>query len=78
MVLTKLKALIADQLGVEEDIVTMETNFQDDLGVDSLDFVELTMAMEEAFDLEEMGEEDLAKVHTVGDLVRYIQQKLDI
>ena len=78
MVLGKLKAVIADQLGVDEDIITMETHFQDDLGVDSLDIVELTMAMEEEFGLDEMSEEDLAQVVTVGDLVRYIQQKLDI
>ncbi len=78
MVLTRLKTLIADQLGIEQESITLETNFQDDLGVDSLDFVELTMAMEEEFDLEEMGEEDLAKIFTVGDLLQYIQQKLDI
>lgn len=78
MVLEKLKSVIADQLGVDEDIVTMDTSFQDDLGVDSLDVVELTMAMEEEFGLEEMSEEDLAQVFTVGDLVRYLQQKLDM
>ncbi len=78
MILEKLKHVIAEQLGVDEDIITMETNFEDDLGVDSLDIVELTMAMEEEFNLEEMSEEDLTQVVTVGDLVRYLQQKLDI
>lgn len=78
MILEKLKHVIAEQLGVDVDIITMETNFEDDLGVDSLDIVELTMAMEEEFNLEEMSEEDLAQVVTVGDLVRYLQQKLDI
>ena len=78
MILEKLKSVIAEQLGVDEDIITMETNFEDDLGVDSLDIVELTMAMEEEFHLEEMSEEDLAQVVTVGDLVRYLQQKLDV
>ncbi|MBP1758030.1 MAG: Acyl carrier protein [Firmicutes bacterium] len=78
MILEKLKRVIAEQLGVDADIITMETHFEDDLGVDSLDIVELTMAMEEEFNLEEMSEEDLAQVVTVGDLVRYLQQKLDI
>ena len=78
MIFEKLKHVIAEQLGVDEDIITMETHFEDDLGVDSLDIVELTMAMEEEFNLEEMSEEDLTKVVTVGDLVRYLQQKLDI
>jgi acyl carrier protein len=78
MILEKLKSLIAEQLGVDEDIITMDTHFEDDLGVDSLDVVELTMAMEEEFNLDEMSEEDLAQVVTVGDLVRYLQQKLDL
>lgn len=78
MILEKLKSLIAEQLGVDEDIVTMDTHFEDDLGVDSLDVVELTMAMEEEFNLEEISEEDLAQVKTVGDLVHYLQQQLDI
>lgn len=78
MVLEKLKSLIAEQLGVDEDIITMDTHFEDDLGVDSLDVVELTMAMEEEFNLDEISEEDLAQVVTVGDLVRYLQQQLDI
>ncbi len=77
MVLRKLKSAIAEQLGVDEDLITMDTNFQDDLGVDSLDVVELTMAMEGEFGLEEMSEEEIAQVATVGDLVRYLQQKLD-
>ncbi len=78
MVFEKLKQLIIEQLSVPQDNVTMETNFQDDLGVDSLDIVELTMAMEEVFDMEEISEEDLSKVVTVGDLVNYLQQHLDI
>lgn len=78
MILEKLKKLIAEQMSVGEDIITMDTHFEDDLGVDSLDIVELTMAMEEEFNLEEIAEEDLAQVVTVGDLVRYLQQQLDI
>lgn len=78
MIFEKLKRLIAEQMSVAEDSLSMETHFEDDLGVDSLDIVELTMAMEEAFNLEEITEEDLAKVVTVGDLVRYLQQQLDL
>jgi len=78
MVFEKLKKLIAEQMGVGEGKITMDTHFEDDLGVDSLDIVELTMAMEEEFNLEEISEEDLAQVVTVGDLVRYLQQHLDI
>lgn len=78
MVLEKLKKLIAEQMSVEADNITMETHFEHDLGVDSLDIVELTMAMEEEFDLEEISEEDLARVLTVGDLVHYLQQHLDM
>ncbi len=78
MILEKLKKLIAEQMSVDEDIITMDTHFEDDLGVDSLDIVELTMAMEEEFNLEEISEDDLAQVVTVGDLVRYLQQQLDM
>ena len=56
----------------------MDTNFEEDLGVDSLDIVELSMALEEEFDIGEMSEEDLAGIKTVGDLVRYLQGKLDM
>ena len=51
--------------------------FENDLGADSLDLVELSMALEEEFGVEEMSEEDVAAVKTVGDLVRYLQSKLD-
>lgn len=78
MIFEKLKSLIAEQLAVDGNTITMETHFEDDLGVDSLDVVELTMAMEEEFNLDEISEEDLAQVVTVGDLVRYLQQQLDI
>jgi len=78
MILEKLRVLITEQLGVDPDIITMDTNFEEDLGVDSLDIVELSMALEEEFDVEEMTEEDLAQIVTVGDLVRYLQKKLDI
>ena len=78
MILEKLQSLIADQLGVDGNTITMGTNFEEDLGVDSLDIVELSMALEEEFDIGEMSEEDLAGIKTVGDLVRYLQGKLDM
>ena len=56
MILEKLQSLIADQLGVDGNTITMDTNFEEDLGVDSLDIVELSMALEEEFDIGEMSE----------------------
>ena len=78
MILEKLKGLIADQLGVDANSISMDTNFEEDLGVDSLDIVELSMALEEEFDIGEISEEDLATIKTVGDLVGYLQRKLDL
>ena len=78
MILEKLQTLIADQLCVDGNSITMDTNFEEDLGVDSLDIVELSMALEEEFDIGEMSEEDLATIKTVGDLVNYLQGKLDL
>ena len=78
MVLEKLRELIAEQFSVEPNSITMDTTFEDDLGADSLDIVELSMALEEEFDVEEMAEEELAAIQTVGDLVHYLQKKLDL
>ena len=77
MIFEKLCDLISEQFGVEADTITMETTFTDDLGADSLDIVELSMALEEEFGVSEMGEEDIAGIATVGDLVTYLQNKLD-
>lgn len=74
----KLCALIAEQFGVEADTVTAETSFVDDLGADSVDLVDLSMALEEEFGMEEMEEEDLTSITTVGDLYKYLQDHLDI
>ena len=78
MILEKLQSLIADQLGVDGNTIPMDTTFEEALGGDSLDIVELSMALEEEFDIGEMSEEDLAGIKTVGDLVRYLQGKLDM
>ena len=77
MIFEKLCDLISEQFGVEADTITMDTTFTDDLGADSLDIVELSMALEEEFGVSEMSEEDIAGTATVGDLVNYLQNKLD-
>ncbi|WP_294471360.1 acyl carrier protein [uncultured Intestinimonas sp.] len=77
MIFEKLCKLISEQFGVEPDTITMETTFTDDLGADSLDIVELSMALEEEFGVSEMSEEEIGAISTVGDLVNYLQNKLD-
>lgn len=69
----KIKGIIAEQLGVDEAEVTMESSFIEDLGADSLDIVELVMALEEEFDIV-IPDEDAEKIRTVGEAVRYIQE----
>lgn len=73
----KLCEIIADQFGLEADGVTADTAFVDDLGADSVDLVELSMALEEEFGMDEMEEEDIASIVTVGDLYKYMQDHLD-
>jgi len=69
----KVKAIVTEQLGVDAEEVTLETSF-DDLNADSLDVVELIMALEEEFDIE-IPDEDAEKIKTVGDAVNYIKEK---
>ena len=76
MIFEKIAALLAEQFGVEADSITMDTSFED-LGADSLDIVELTMALEEEFGLENMDEDDLSGISVVGDLVNYLKSKLE-
>ena len=68
----KVKGVIVEQLGVVEGNITMKASFIDDLGADSLDIVELIMALEEEFDIE-IPDSDAEKVVTVGDVVEYIK-----
>lgn len=72
MVFEKVKDIIIDQLNVDEDEVTMDASFIDTLGADSLDLVELVIAMEEEFEMS-IPEEDIDKISTVGDVVDYIE-----
>lgn len=71
--LEKVKEVIVEQLGVDDDQVTLEASFTDDLGADSLDTVELIMAFEEEFDIE-IPDEEAEKIRTVKDVVDYIQK----
>lgn len=76
MVFEKVKSIISEQLGVEEEEITMESSFIDDLGADSLDIVELIMALETEFDIE-IPDEDAEKVTSVGDVVEYIKSHVE-
>ncbi len=72
MIFDKVKEIIADQLGIDEEEIVSDASFIDDLGADSLDLVELIMALEEEFDME-IPDEDAEKISTVGDAVDYIK-----
>ncbi|WP_295859472.1 acyl carrier protein [uncultured Oscillibacter sp.] len=72
-----MRDLVAEQFAQEPEEVTMDTSFEEDLGADSVDLVELVMAMEEEFDVGEIQEDDLSGLKTVGDAVRYIAEKLN-
>ena len=71
---SKVKKIVADQLGIDESKVTEESSFIDDLGADSLDTVELVMAFEEEFG-SEISDSDAEKILTVGDAVKFIENK---
>ena len=72
--LEKMTEIIADQLSVSEDEVTLEASFKDDLDADSLDLFELVMALEEEYDVE-IPSDDLAELNTVGDVINYLKDK---
>ena len=72
-----MQDLIAEQFAIDADEVTMDSSFVDDLGADSVDLVELVMAMEEEFDIGEIDEEDLQSLKTVGDCVRYLSNHIE-
>lgn len=75
MIFEKLKKIIAEQLNIDEDIISPESSFKDDLGADSLDIVELVMAVEEEFDIE-FPDEDAENISTVSDAVEYISSMI--
>jgi acyl carrier protein len=71
----RVKKIISEQLNVKEDEITENSSFVDDLGADSLDTVELVMAFEEEFGIE-IPDEDAEKIRTVGDAIKYIEEKV--
>lgn len=77
MVFEKVKDIVVEQLGVEESDVTPEATFIEDLGADSLDVVELIMAMEDEFDLE-FPEDEAENISSIGDVVDYIKANADL
>ena len=72
--LEKMRELIADQLGIDGETVTMETRFKEDLGTDSLDLFEFVMALEDEYSVE-LPSEDVQAMATVGDVIRYLKNK---
>ena len=74
MVLEKIIKMVAEQFMVDESEISAETSFTDDLGADSLDVVELTMALEESFSLPDTPENELMNIHTVVDLAAYVSK----
>ncbi|MCH2172353.1 acyl carrier protein [Myxococcota bacterium] len=72
----RVSDLIVDQLGVSREEIVPEASFIDDLGADSLDIVELVMAMEETFDIE-IPDDDAEKIQKIGDAISYIQQRVE-
>ena len=77
MYFEKIRKMLAEQFDVDEDIITRDTVFSEDLGADSVDIVELAMALEDEFGLEELADEDVSGITTVGDRVDLVQAKLD-
>ena len=71
-----MQKLIVEQFALDPDEVTMDSSFEEDLGADSVDLVELVMAMEEEFEVDEIPEEELTSLKKVGDCVRYLSTKL--
>lgn len=75
MVLEKVKLILSEQLEVEEDTITVDTDIQDDLGADSLDVVDMVMSIEDEFEIE-VPDEDIESLRTVGALVSYIESHI--
>ncbi|MBO5035352.1 MAG: acyl carrier protein [Oscillospiraceae bacterium] len=76
MIYDRLVNLLAEQFAIDPEDINEDTGFED-LGADSVDLVELAMNLEEEFGIDEMGEDAITSIHTVGDLVNYIRNQLD-
>jgi len=70
----KMREIIAEQLGVEEDEISLDTSFKEDLGPDSLDLFELTMALEDEYEIE-IPAEELESIETINDVIEYLKSK---
>ncbi|MCR4692571.1 MAG: acyl carrier protein [Firmicutes bacterium] len=77
MIFDKVKTIINEQLGVNEDEITMESNFLEDFGADSLELIDLIMALESEFEIE-VPEEDIEEIETVSDVVSYLKNHTDL
>jgi acyl carrier protein len=77
MIFERLRSIISEQFSVSESSISMDTSFVDDLGADSLDAVDLIMAIEEAFDVPEFSDELIEGIITVGDLFKFISDNCD-
>ena len=75
MTFEKVQKILAEQLELDADEITMDSSLVEDLGIDSLDFVDIVMSLEDEFDTE-FPEEDMTDIKTVGDIVKYIEDKL--
>lgn len=73
MIFDKVKEIICEELGIEADVVTLEASLADDLGADSLDAIELIMAVEEKFDVE-ISDSEAAKIKLVSDMVKFLEE----
>ena len=73
----RMQSIISEQFGVDLESVTEATSFEEDLGADSVDLVELVMAMEDEFKIGEVGEDELASLSTVGDCVNFLAKRID-
>ncbi len=71
----RIRSILVEQLGIDEEEIALESNLFDDLSADSLDLAEMMMALEEEFDIE-ISDEDAEKIKTVGDVVKYIKDKI--
>ena len=75
MTFEKVQKILAEQLELDADEITLDSSLVEDLGIDSLDFVDIVMSLEDEFDTE-FPEEDMTDIKTVGDIVKYIEEKL--
>lgn len=75
MVFEKIRDILAEQLEIDEDSITMESNIAEDLGADSIDVVDLVMSIEDEFEIE-VPDDEVENVKTVGDIVKYVEDSI--